>query len=75
MFPTFVTESRLPEPARINVRIANTAKDGRTIHYTVDGTPYSVPPGYTQALATPEGPRIEYRDVTITRWPLAERKY
>ncbi|MGH8972039.1 MAG: FAD-binding protein [Acidimicrobiia bacterium] len=30
---------------------------------------------HSLALATPEGPRIEYRDVTITRWPLAERKY
>jgi fumarate reductase flavoprotein subunit len=30
---------------------------------------------HSLALTTPEGPRIEYRDVTITRWPLAERKY
>jgi succinate dehydrogenase/fumarate reductase flavoprotein subunit len=30
---------------------------------------------HSLALATPEGPRIEYRDVTITRWPLVERKY
>jgi fumarate reductase flavoprotein subunit len=30
---------------------------------------------HSLALSTPEGPRIEYRDVTITRWPLAERKY
>jgi len=31
----------------------------------------------TQSLAffTPQGPRIEYGDVTITRWPPAERKY
>ena len=27
------------------------------------------------AIATPEGPRIDYVDVTITRWPPAERKY
>jgi succinate dehydrogenase flavoprotein subunit len=30
---------------------------------------------HSLALSTPEGPRIDYRDVTITRWPLAERKY
>jgi fumarate reductase flavoprotein subunit len=30
---------------------------------------------HSLALATPEGARIEYRDVTITRWPLAERTY
>jgi fumarate reductase flavoprotein subunit len=30
---------------------------------------------HSLALVTPEGARIEYRDVTITRWPLAERKY
>jgi succinate dehydrogenase/fumarate reductase flavoprotein subunit len=30
---------------------------------------------HSLALSTPEGPRIEYRDVTITRWPLTERKY
>ncbi len=30
---------------------------------------------HTLAFATPEGPRIEYSDVTITRWPPAERKY
>ena len=30
---------------------------------------------HSLALPTSEGPRIDYRDVTITRWPLAERKY
>jgi succinate dehydrogenase flavoprotein subunit len=30
---------------------------------------------HSLALHTPEGPRIEYRDVTITRWPPIERKY
>jgi succinate dehydrogenase/fumarate reductase flavoprotein subunit len=30
---------------------------------------------HSMAFDTPDGPRIEYRDVTITRWPLAERKY
>jgi len=30
---------------------------------------------HSLALATPEGPRIEYGDVTITRWPPAEREY
>jgi fumarate reductase flavoprotein subunit len=30
---------------------------------------------HTLAYATPEGPRIEYEDVRITRWPPAERKY
>jgi fumarate reductase flavoprotein subunit len=30
---------------------------------------------HTLAFATPEGPRIEYGDVTITRWPPAEREY
>jgi fumarate reductase flavoprotein subunit len=30
---------------------------------------------HSLAVVTPEGPRIEYRDVTITRWPLEERKY
>src|SRR3989454_136392 len=30
---------------------------------------------HTLAFASPDGPRIEYSDVTITRWPPAERKY
>ena len=30
---------------------------------------------HSMAFSTPQGPRIDYRDVTITRWPAAERKY
>jgi len=30
---------------------------------------------HSLAFSTPEGPRIEYGDVTITRWPPVERKY
>jgi fumarate reductase flavoprotein subunit len=30
---------------------------------------------HSLAFATPEGPRVDYSDVTITRWPPAERKY
>jgi fumarate reductase flavoprotein subunit len=30
---------------------------------------------HSLAFDTPDGPRIEYGDVTITRWPPAERKY
>jgi fumarate reductase flavoprotein subunit len=30
---------------------------------------------HSLAFATPEGPRIDYGDVTITRWPPVERKY
>jgi fumarate reductase flavoprotein subunit len=30
---------------------------------------------HTLAFAAPEGPRIEYGDVSITRWPPAERTY
>jgi fumarate reductase flavoprotein subunit len=30
---------------------------------------------HSMALATPDGPRIEYRDVVITRWRPVERKY
>jgi succinate dehydrogenase/fumarate reductase flavoprotein subunit len=30
---------------------------------------------HSLAFATPEGPRIEYGDVTITQWPPAEREY
>jgi fumarate reductase flavoprotein subunit len=30
---------------------------------------------HSLAFATTEGPRVEYGDVTITRWPPAERKY
>jgi succinate dehydrogenase flavoprotein subunit len=30
---------------------------------------------HSLAIAAPEGPRVEYADVTITRWPPAERKY
>jgi fumarate reductase flavoprotein subunit len=30
---------------------------------------------HSLAFATPDGPRIEYGDVTITRWPPAEREY
>jgi fumarate reductase flavoprotein subunit len=30
---------------------------------------------HSLAYTTPEGPRIDYSDVSITRWPPAERKY
>ena len=30
---------------------------------------------HSLACMTPDGPRIEYADVSITRWPPAERKY
>ncbi|MGH2829851.1 MAG: FAD-binding protein [Actinomycetota bacterium] len=30
---------------------------------------------HSLAFATPDGPRIDYRDVTITKWPPAERQY
>jgi fumarate reductase flavoprotein subunit len=30
---------------------------------------------HSLAFATPEGPRIDYKEVTITRWTPAERKY
>src|SRR5206468_1312344 len=30
---------------------------------------------HSLAFSTPQGPRIEYGHVTITRWPPAERKY
>ncbi len=30
---------------------------------------------HSLAFATPEGPRIDYSEVTITRWPPVERKY
>ena len=30
---------------------------------------------HSLAFAGPEGPRIDYSDVTITKWPAAERKY
>jgi fumarate reductase flavoprotein subunit len=30
---------------------------------------------HSLAFTAPEGPRIEYGDVSITRWPPAERKY
>jgi fumarate reductase flavoprotein subunit len=30
---------------------------------------------HSLAVIAPEGPRIEYNDVTITRWPPAEREY
>ncbi len=30
---------------------------------------------HSLAFAAPEGPRIDYGDVSITRWPPAERKY
>jgi fumarate reductase flavoprotein subunit len=30
---------------------------------------------HSLAYSTPEGPRIDYGDVSITRWPPAERKY
>jgi succinate dehydrogenase flavoprotein subunit len=30
---------------------------------------------HSLAFTAPEGPRIEYSDVSITRWPPAERKY
>jgi fumarate reductase flavoprotein subunit len=30
---------------------------------------------HSLSVATPEGPRIEYGEVSVTRWPPAERKY
>jgi hypothetical protein len=53
-------QAKIPEPARIKVLIVNKAKDGRTIRYTVSGTPYEIPPGYMQALDTPAGSVIAY---------------
>ncbi len=53
-------QARIPQPAPINVLIVNTAKDGRTVRYTVSGTPYEVPPGYIQVLTAPEGSVIAY---------------
>jgi hypothetical protein len=53
-------QARIPQPAPINVVIANTAKDGRTVRYTVSGTPYEVPPGYIQVLTAPQGSVIAY---------------
>ena len=53
-------QARLPEPARINVLIANTAKDGRSIRYSVSGTDYEVPAGYIQALTAPAGSILSY---------------
>jgi hypothetical protein len=64
--------------ARINVRIANRAKDGRTIRYTVSGTPYEIPPGYTQALTTPAGSIISFErgdSAGAERFLLAEGSY
>ena len=53
-------QARLPEPARIKVLIANTAKDGRAVRYSVSGTDYEVPAGYIQALDAPAGSIIAY---------------
>ncbi|MGE5242268.1 MAG: succinate dehydrogenase/fumarate reductase flavoprotein subunit, partial [Bacteroidota bacterium] len=30
---------------------------------------------HTLATLSPEGPRLDYKPVTITRWPPVERKY
>ena len=45
---------------QINVLIANTAKDGRTIRYSISGTDYEIPPGYSRVLAAPAGSTISY---------------
>ena len=46
--------------ARIKVLIANTAKDGRTIRYSVSGTDFEIPPGYSQVVVAPAGSIISY---------------
>ena len=46
--------------AQINVQIANTAKDGRTIRYSVSGTDYEIPPGYSRLVVVPAGSTISY---------------
>ena len=71
-------QARVAESPRIHVRIANRAKDGRTIRYTVSGTPYEVPPGYTQVLTTPAGSILSFErgDSTVAeRFLLAEGSY
>jgi hypothetical protein len=71
-------QARVAEPARINVRIVNQAKDGRTIRYTVSGAPYEVPPGYTQVLTTPAGSIISFErgdSAGAERFLLAEGSY
>ena len=45
---------------RITVRIANTAKDGRSINYTVDGATFSIAPGTSQTLDAAPGAVISY---------------
>lgn len=47
-------------PARITVVIANMAKDGRTVRYSVSGTDYAIPPGYSQLVIAFAGSIISY---------------
>jgi hypothetical protein len=45
---------------QIKVLIANKAKDGQTIRYSISGTAYEVPPGYGQLLVAPAGSMISF---------------
>ncbi len=65
-------------PARITVKIANAAHDGRSITCTIDGTPFSVAPGYTQTLVAAPGSVIAYETgnrLAIDRSTQAEGSY
>jgi hypothetical protein len=55
--PAQVTITR---PAPIHVMIANAARNGRTVRYTVSGTPFEIPPGYIQVLTAPTGSIIAF---------------
>jgi hypothetical protein len=65
-------------PSRVTIKIANAAKDGRSIECAVDGTRFSVPPGYTQTLDAAPGAVISYdsgNGTAIERYTLNEGSY
>jgi hypothetical protein len=71
-------EPAVATPDRITVKIANKAKDGRSIDCAVDGMRFSVPAGYTQTLVAAPGSVISYKTgngAAIERYTLTEGSF
>jgi hypothetical protein len=74
--PAKLEAPAVASPSLITVKIANAAKDGRMITCTVEGTTFSVPPGYTQTLTAVPNAVISYETGTgVERYTLMQGGY
>ncbi len=77
--PAMIAAPQPATPDLIMLRIANKAKDGRSIDCAVNGLRFSVPPGYTQTLTAAPGAVISFEtgnnEGAIEHYTLAEGSY